>query len=388
MAVRAEKNKPAGKRILLNVAAGVGLLAVVVLLLVWLAGGFHPKIDSMAGWLASEGGAGGEGSPAGQGGPPSAGAPLPPGTATAKVTLRKVPHIETAVGTVRAVHEMALASKLLAKVVEVHVTAGQRVSAGEVLVRLDAEDLAARLAQSESAAAAARAARDQARIEFDRVKGLLERQAASQIEWDRVQSALKAAEAELQRAQQSVTESRTVLSYATIAAPIDAVVIDKRVSAGDTAAPGQVLLTLFDPTHMQLVASVRESLTQRLRVGQTIGVRIDTLGYPCDGRISEIVPEAEAASRSFLVKVTGPCPPGVYSGMFGRLLIPLDEESVLVVLRSAVRRVGQLDLVMVVQDGRMLRRAVKLGRTFDDEVEVLSGLREGEAVVESAVEGA
>jgi hypothetical protein len=97
--------------------------------------------------------------------------------------------------------------------------------------------------------------------------------------------------------------------------------------------------------------------------------------------VSEIVPEAEASSRAFQVKVTGPCPTGIYSGMFGRILIPLAEETILVVPRTAVQRVGQLELVDVAENGQALRRAIRTGRDFDDEVEVLSGLREGEHVI-------
>jgi hypothetical protein len=96
--------------------------------------------------------------------------------------------------------------------------------------------------------------------------------------------------------------------------------------------------------------------------------------------VSEIVPEAQSASRSFQVKVTGPCPTGIYSGMFGRILIPLDEEEVLVIPREAVRHVGQLELVEVVDRGLAARRAIRTGRTFGEDVEVLSGLREGEKV--------
>ena len=101
----------------------------------------------------------------------------------------------------------------------------------------------------------------------------------------------------------------------------------------------------------------------------------------CTGTISEIVPEAQAASRAFQVKVTGPCPTGIYTGMFGRLLIPLHEEQVFVIPRQAVRHVGQLELVEVVADGHTSRRAVRIGRTFGDDVEVLSGLRAREQVV-------
>jgi len=353
-------------KVLRGMLTGLVFLVVVVLLMVWLAGGFHRKIDRSSSQSQAASGPPSE---------PSAGAE------TAQVRLMQVPRVEQAVGTVRAVHETAVAAKLLAKIMEVNITAGQTVHKGDVLIRLDDEDLAARVEQAQSSASAARSARDQARIEYDRIRQLMEQAAASQIEWDRVQSALKTAEAELQRAEQAVNESRTVFGYATIRAPLDGVVIDKRVEVGDTATPGQILLTLYDPTRMQLVASVRESLTRRLQVGQTIGVNIETIGHTCDGQVSEIVPEAEAASRTFLVKVTGPCPPGVYTGMFGRLLIPLDDESVLVIPRSAVEQVGQLELVQVVEDDRLRRRAVKLGRHLGDEVEVLSGLREGERVV-------
>jgi multidrug efflux pump subunit AcrA (membrane-fusion protein) len=158
------------------------------------------------------------------------------------------------------------------------------------------------------------------------------------------------------------------------------IIIDKEVDAGDTVMPGQILVTLYDPTRLQLVASVRESLTQRLTVGQDVDVTIEALGRTCTGQVSEIVPQSAAATRAFDVKVTGACPPGVYSGMFGRLLIPLDDEEVVLVPRAAVRRVGQLDIVDVADGDRLLRRAVELGRAFGDEVEVLAGLRPGERV--------
>src|SRR6188474_2666964 len=145
-------------------------------------------------------------------------------------------------------------------------------------------------------------------------------------------------------------------------------------------APGQMLATLFDPKRMQLVASVRESLAHRLKVGQPIEVQIENFTKQCMGTISEIVPEAESSSRAFQIKVTGPCPEGVYSGMFGRILIPLDEEQILVIPRRAVQSVGQLDLVHVSTHGAISRRAVRLGRTIGEAVEVLSGLREGEYI--------
>jgi RND family efflux transporter MFP subunit len=161
---------------------------------------------------------------------------------------------------------------------------------------------------------------------------------------------------------------------------MDGVVVDKKVDEGDMVQPGQVLLTLYDPTKMQLVANVRESLAEQLKVGQNINVFVEALSLRCQGEVSEIVPQAQRASRSFEVKVTGPCPPGVYAGMFGRMRIPLGKKQVLVIPRDAVRSVGQLNMVRVAKDGRLLRRAVQLGQEIDEKVQVLAGLKPGEQV--------
>jgi RND family efflux transporter MFP subunit len=299
----------------------------------------------------------------------------------AEVRLIRRPRYESAVGTVRAVHEAGVASKMLAKVVEVKVKAGQAVTRDEVLVRLDDSDLQARLKQAEAIFTAATATQQRAADEYQRAQRLIESRAISQAEFDQATSAWRSATAELERAQQSVREAKVVLDYATIRAPITAVVIDKRVEAGDTVSPGQVLLTLYDPTRMQMVATVRESLAQRLTVGQKIPGRLETLKHECEATVSEIVPEAQAASRSFIVKVTGPCPPGVYSGMFGRIFIPVEDEEVTVVPAAAVFKVGQLDMVDVVVDGTVRRRSVQLGRKLDQDYEVLAGLTAGEMVV-------
>jgi len=354
-----------------NIIVGLVFLAIVILLLLWLAGTFAPKIDAAHAYGST--------------------APARPVGDTPLVAARliRTPVVEPAVGTIRAVHEIGVASKLLAKVVVLNVQAGQEMHEGDVLVRLDDEDLKARVQQAQAGVQAAQAARDQAQVEFERTKSLFDQGHAAPIEFERDQTRLKSAHADLERAQQGLREAETILGYATLRSPLTGKIVDKLVEAGDTVTPGQVLLTLYDPQRMQLVASVRESLTQRLQVGQTIGVRVDALEKTCEGQISEIVPEAQTASRTFQVKVTGPCPPGIYTGMFGRLLIPLDDQEVLVIPRAAVHEVGQLRIVAVAEKSNgqevLRRRAVRLGKDYGDDVEVLSGLRSGEKVAVRAV---
>ncbi len=342
----------------------VAFAAGVVVLMLWLVGTFKPKVGAADGAIATR--------------------RVPAGAKIVEVMARTIPREETAVGTIQPVHRVELASRILARAIEVNVTAGQAVSKDEVLVRLEDTDLRARLAQSQSAVSQAQAALDQARIEEARTRAAAERKAVAEIELERMVNALRAAEANLARAMQAQTEAATVLEYATIRSPIDGTVVDKRVNTGDTVSPGQVVVTMLDPTHMQLVASVRESLSRRLTVGGAVSVKVDVLDHACTGTVSEIVPEAQGASRTFQVKVTGPCPEGVYAGMFGRLSIPVGEESVLLIPSGAVRTVGQMDCVDVVSGESLVRRAIRLGRTIDGELEVLSGLRAGEMIVTDA----
>jgi RND family efflux transporter MFP subunit len=332
----------------------------VTWLLLWLAGTFEPKVLAQVERTSES-------------------EVMPLGDVVGARFVR-VPTVETAAGTIRPVHETTIGARLLARVVEINLRAGQVVNAGDVLVRLDDLDLRARRSQAEAVLHAAEAARAQAQADAIRAAKLLLSNAISRQEQERTDTALRSANAELSRAKESINEIQATLEWATIRSPIRGVVIDKKVDVGDTVTPGQMLATLFDPTRMQLVASVRESLAHRLQVGQSIEVQIESFSTVRMGTISEIVPEAESSSRAFQVKVTGPCPEGVYSGMFGRILIPLDEQQVLVIPRQAVQSVGQLDLVNVATPRALSRRAVRMGRTIGDEVEILSGLREGEEV--------
>lgn len=298
-----------------------------------------------------------------------------------EVKLVKRPRTESAVGTIRAKHEVTVASKILARVKEVKVTAGQEVKAGDELVVLDDADLVARLNQAQAAESGADAKLKQARTDVERARRLRAVNSVSQQEFEQTETAYLSARAELDRTRQAVNEAQILQGYARIHAPITGVVVDKKVNAGDTVSQGQALLSMYDRQEMQMVATVRESLALNLKVGQQVAARLDSLGLDCHATISEIVPEAQAESRSFQVKVVGPCPPNLYSGMFGRIFIPQGEEEVLVIPPQAVRRIGQLDEVQVVANGVARRHAVQLGRTLPEGREVLSGIRQGEHVV-------
>ncbi|MFA6569019.1 MAG: efflux RND transporter periplasmic adaptor subunit [Victivallales bacterium] len=347
------------RKLILPLAAGL----FVIMLLLWMSGKFTSKVPSKIPAPAAQ----------------NMNGQIVP------VRLVKSPLTESAVGTVQAVHETTIASKLLSRVIEMNIKAGQAVKKNDVLMRLDETDLRAKFQQAKSSVVMAEAAYNQAVIDEKRTGILIKSNAVSQQSYDKSVTNLKSTNAELKRAQEAVNEVQSILDYATVLSPINGIVIDKKADVGDTVIPGQPLLRLFDPTHMQMVASVRESLAYKLKVGQDIGVKVDTLKMICSGTVSEIVPESSSTSRTFQVKVTGPCPPGIYSGMFGRIYIPLADELVLVVPAKAVRKTGQLEMVELADRGQVVRRTVRTGRSFGEDVEIVSGLREGEQILVPSV---
>lgn len=340
-------------------------LAAIVAILAWLMGAFHEKV------------------PPGEEGPRMR--PVPEGAEQMIVRTVETPLTESAVGTVHPVHRVSVGSKILARVRVMHVDkAGVSVDEGSTLVELDDTDLKARKAQAEAGRDAAKAARDQAAVDLKRTKSLYEQKVESKAQLDAAQTRLDTATAEFERESQAVAFAESQLEYTVIKAPIGGVVIDKQVEEGDLVTPGQTLVTLYDPGRMQLVARVRERLAMGLEVGKEVAVTIPALDLDCHGVVSEIVPEAEATTRVFEVRVTGPCPPGIYAGMYGRLLVPIGTRREMRIPDAAVKRVGQMETVYVVQEGGLLRRFVQTGRRQGDTVEVLAGLRDGETILAEA----
>ena len=113
-------------------------------------------------------------------------------------------------------------------------------------------------------------------------------------------------------------------------------------------------------------------------------VKIDSLGKEIDATIVEIVPAADPNARSFLVKAGIRFEPNLKPGMFARMLIEDGAHDVLSVPVDYVHSYGQLDMVWLLQDGHLSRRFVRLGKTHQNNVDIISGLTSGDTLVLNA----
>ena len=311
---------------------------------------------------------------------------IEPGTENDTYVIREVTkqYIEEAVGTLKSSQRTEISARVLAPINRIAVSAGQAVQPGDILIELDRRAMETRLSQTRAGLVASQASLQQAQNDYKRSTQLVKKQVISQAEMDQNTANLRVAEANLNHAKQAVSESEVMLSYTTIHAPKAGMIVDRLAEEGDMARPGEPLLILYDPTTLRLEVPVMENLAVNLKAGDQLDVQIDAMNNRrIKAVIDEIVPQAEAASRSFLVKVKLPRSKDLFEGMFGRLLIPTGTRRHLCIHTDAVETIGQLQFVEVVgTDGMLQRRFIKVGRFGDpNHREVLSGLQAGERVL-------
>ncbi len=309
------------------------------------------------------------------------------GLATETLMMRTIPSVTEAVGTVQAEQLAAITSRVVANVIEIRIAAGQTVANGETLAVLDDRDLRRRVEQAQEAVRSAEATLAQAQSDYNRDKPLFDQQVITTYDFEHTQTNLKTAAANLHRLQQAEREAEVNLSYAVIRSPFAGVVVDRLANVGDLAAPGKPLCTIYEQGRLWLEASVPEDLLAGIHIGEVRTLRIDARDRELRGRVVEIVPSSDPATRTVLVRVHLDDTREIVPGMFGRLLLPTTPQRVLAVPASAVTRAGQLTMVDVVEQNRVERRSVQLGRAIGDGFEVLSGLAAGDTVVLRAAGG-
>jgi RND family efflux transporter MFP subunit len=301
------------------------------------------------------------------------------GVAVTRVTG---PFTEPVPASVEARQATIISSRLLARIVEVTVRAGDYVSEGDLLIRLEESDLVARADQAREQIRAVEARLEEANQNLERAEELHRQHLIAVAQLDAARASADALQAELGSARQALVEAEAAVDFAEIRSPIDGRVVDRFAEPGDTASPGQKLLSLYNPVSLRVEARVREQLALRLVTGDELTVEVPALAQRYTARIEEIVPAADPGSRSFLVKAMLPTARGLLPGMYARLQVPAGERSRLLVPADRVARVGQLDVVWVVAERGADRRIVRLGQPVEGGMlEVLSGLDQGERVL-------
>lgn len=270
-------------------------------------------------------------------------------------------------GTVSAVERATIAARVAGVITILPVDLGSIVKKGDVLAKINANEIAARLSQAE-------ARLEQARRNLERERRLLEKEAATRSGVKDLEEALRIAEAGYQ-------EARTMFGYTTVTAPFAGLVAQKMVNVGDLASPGTALLTLESSRRLQIVVEVPESFTQQIEQDAELPFMVPAAEFSGQGRVAEIAPVADPLSRTATVKISIEAHPRLRPGQFARVTLAGSAITALLVPTSALITFGQMEQVFILEDNVARLRLVRSGRRNNGMVEIISGLNGGEQVI-------
>ncbi len=332
-------------------------------------------------------------------------------------------------GTVKSRMTTTLSSKIVGRILALHAREGSRVRADQLLIELDDQDIVAQsrraeaglreaeagiaevdrgIAAASAAQTAAEAQRDLAASTLARYQRLLERKSVAPQEYDQVSAQQKAAAAAVERAaaevqavqakraqvlarieaaRAEVSSTQVMRGYAKIAAPFNGIVTVKHMDVGGLAAPGVPLLTLEDNRRYWLEVAVPDAQVGGLTRGQSLQATVEAAAFSGKAPISEIIPAADPATRTTVVRLDLPSKSGLRSGLFGRTVVPVGRRRAIQVAHQAIIERGQLQGVYVVGQDNIARfRLIRTGAARQGAAEVLSGLSPGERIVVSGAE--
>jgi RND family efflux transporter MFP subunit len=307
---------------------------------------------------------------------------------TTKVVAKETqePVIYSAI--VEAGDRAEIATKVMGKVEGIYVKEGQFVKAGQLLVKLSSRDVDAKLQQTEAKIEAANVMYENAEKNYQRFQSLFSQSAATQKELDDVKMAYQNAKAQKVAAEGMKKEIEELISYVRMRAPFNGVVADKYVDIGDLATPGMPVIVVERMSSLDVTASIPESEIEFITQGMPVEVIIPGNSVSLEDRIykakiTRVVPSANPMSHQFKIKAKLTNPDGsIKPGMFARIAIAKSRQKTFLVPKSAVFQRGQLEGIYVVnEDSRASLRWIRLGRSYGNYVEVLSGLDSGESIV-------
>jgi membrane fusion protein (multidrug efflux system) len=318
--------------------------------------------------LSGCGNADGENGPGGVAGADEEEAAIP--VEVAPVDRGDIYAVYSATGSLEAERDAQVVSKVEGQIVEILVEEGDRVSAGDVLARLDGDQLRLELARN-------RAELEKLEAEYARNQALHDRGLVTREAYDTISFDVRA-----RRAEAELAELR--LSYTEIRAPIDGVISERQVKVGNTITANTPTFRITDLEPLIAELFVPEREFNKLAPGQPAQVRVDALGARgFTGSIARISPVIDPATATFKVTVEATDPAGrLKPGMFARIDIVYDvHRAALQVPRDAIVEGVDDEAVFVIDGESVQRRPVATGLTNGARIEILDGVEDGEQVV-------
>ena len=298
-------------------------------------------------------------------------------------TVRRVdmPIVVSVPGSVVSDSRIDLSSRVVGYIKRLEVREGDKVAKGQVLVQIDPSDIDQTIRQAQASVAAARDDLDDATRDVEKYEKLSDQGFVPSETLRKSKVRREISRSTLARAESALAQATAQLTYADIASPADGVVVARSHNPGEMATTGVPILTIEPRESLVLRVFVPESQVARIDVGMAVDASVDTLAGALPGTVIRVVPAGDPTTRRYQVDVSLAGAPPLMPGMFGRVGFDFGHAPALAAPTAAIARRGGLDGVFVVTEGVARFRWVRLGRIWNDQVEVVSGLSAGERIV-------
>lgn len=313
-------------------------------------------------------------------------APAAPAS-TYVVAYRNVPDVISSEGVVEAVRQSTLAAQIAGQIVELRVKVGDRVKAGQVLLRIDPRAAEQVVSGSQSQLAEAQAGLTNALRSFERSKQLFAQKFISKAGLDQAELDYKAAQARVGSLQANAGQASTAKTFTTITAPYAGVIAATPIEVGDMATPGRPLVTVFDPDSMRVIATLSQSSLRDVQLQMPVQIEVPALKRSLTAKQVTLVPLADSRTHTAKLRLELGDAAGLLPGQFARVYFATGVARKLVIPNSAVLRRSEVTAVYVQRGGGQAQlRQIRVGDlSGDGYIEVLSGLREGERIAQDPV---
>lgn len=292
-------------------------------------------------------------------------------------------------GKIQATNSADLSTRMMGYVNKVHVNVGDKVTKGQLLVSINNVDLQAKQGQVNAGITEATAAFNNAKKDYNRFQSLFADNSASQKELDDMTANFEMAKARLEAANQMKAEINAQFAYSNITAPFSGTVTSKTIETGDMANPGVPLISIETPGNFEVMAMVPETDISQIKKNSEVSVLVMSINQTLKGKVIEVSTSAKNTGGQYLVKIDlDKTEANILSGMFVSVQFPIEKQAsteLVLIPNEAIITNGQLSGVYTVsQSNTAILRWLRLGRTYGDQVEVLSGLSSDEAYIISA----
>jgi RND family efflux transporter MFP subunit len=292
-------------------------------------------------------------------------------------------------GKIEATDKSRITTRMMGYIENIYVKVGSKVKKGQLLVKINNIDLDAQMAQVNAGIAEAKIAVSNAEKDFNRYTILFKENSATQKELDDITTQFRMAQSRLEAVEQKKNEINAQYAYTSLKSPLSGVVTQKMASQGDMASPGVPILEIESQTGLQVAAMVSESEIAGVQLNDEVEITLKSLDNKTKGSVIEISPSAAHTGGQYLVKIKLNTPSSeIRPGMYATVQFPVEATTastkIMIPISSIVRQGELTGIYTVSQSNKALLRWLRLGRTYGDQVEVLSGLISDEKYIVSA----